>query len=196
MASRRSTRFSSVTASSSLNLTSEALESEPTPQQRKKVKHEKSTVDGSNSVMNSIIVEPAVESRSGLLSEYELNRLENIRRNEQFLSNLGLNEAKVSLDAAAKAMDIKPTKRGVPKKTRTLTNVEKFERIDLKTYKCETGLVDKKFSIMLLVDSVLKYIRNPDNVLEYDDQVPLVNGSHILKGKWTREFYSICNKNR
>ena len=51
-------------------------------------------------------------------------------------------------------------------------NVEKFERIDLKTYKCETGLVDKKFSIMLLVDSVLKYIRNPDNVLEYDDQVP------------------------
>jgi hypothetical protein len=94
MASRRSTRFSSVTASSSLNLTSEALESEPTPQQRKKVKHEKSTVDGSNSVMNSIIVEPAVESRSGLLSEYELNRLENIRRNEQFLSNLGLNEAK------------------------------------------------------------------------------------------------------
>jgi hypothetical protein len=124
MASRRSTRISSVTASSSLNSTSEALELEPTPQQRKKVKHEKSTVDGSNSVMNSIIVEPAVESRSGLLSEYELNRLENIRRNEQFLSNLGLNEAKVSLDAAAKAMDIKPTKRGVPKKTRALTNIE------------------------------------------------------------------------
>ena len=78
----------------------------------------------------------------------------------------------------------------------TSLHVEKFERIDLKTYKSETELIDKKFSIMLLVDSVLKYMRNPETVLEYDDQVPLVNGSHILKGKWTREFYSICNKNR
>ena len=56
--------------------------------------------------MNSLIAEPAVEIRSGQLSEYELTRLENIRQNEQFLSNLGLNEAKDSLDAAAKVMEI------------------------------------------------------------------------------------------
>ena len=56
--------------------------------------------------MNSLIAEPAVEIRSGQLSEYELTRLENIRQNERFLSNLGLNEAKDSLDAAAKVMEI------------------------------------------------------------------------------------------
>ena len=48
---------------------------------------------------------------------------------------------------------------------------------------------------MLLVDSVQHYIRNPNNALEYDDQVPLFKGSQFSKGKWTREFTSICNKN-
>ena len=86
------------------------LSLESLPQRRKRVKRENSTtIDDSNSIMNSsLIAEPAGEIRSGLLSEYELTRLENIRRNEQFLSNLGLYEAKVSLDAAAKAMEINP----------------------------------------------------------------------------------------
>ena len=119
MATRRSARTFSVTILLPLNLKS-SLELESLPQRQKRVKRENSTtIDDSNSIMNSLIAEPAVEIRSGLLSEYELTRLENIRRNEQFLSNLGLNEAKDSLDAAAKAMEIKPTKRGVPKKTRT-----------------------------------------------------------------------------
>ena len=102
-----------------------SLELESLPQRRKIVKRENSTtIDNSNSIMNSLIAEPAVEIQSGLLSKYELERLENIRQNEQFLSNLGLNEANVSLDAAAKGMDIKPTKRGVPKKTRTQSNIQ------------------------------------------------------------------------
>ena len=127
MATRRSARTSSATILLPLSLTS--LELESLPQRRKRVKRENSTtIDDSNSIMNSLIAEPAGEIRSGLLSEYELTRLENIRRNEQFLSNLGLNVAIVSLDAASKDMEIKPTKRGAPKKTRTLSNIEALSR--------------------------------------------------------------------
>ncbi len=83
-----------------------SLELKSLLQRRNRVKHENSTtIDESNSIMNSLIAEPAVEIRSGLLSEYEVTRPENIRRNEQFLSNLCLNEDKDSLDAAAKAME-------------------------------------------------------------------------------------------
>ena len=50
---------------------------ESLPQRRKRVKRVNSTtIDGSNSIMNSLIAEPAGEIRSGLLSEYELKRLE------------------------------------------------------------------------------------------------------------------------
>ena len=91
--------------------------------------------------MNSLIAEPAGEIRGGLLSEYELKRLENIRRNDQFLSNLGINEAIVSLDAASKAMEIKPTKRGAPKKTRILSNIEapsrRSGRVDVERLQAE-----------------------------------------------------------
>ena len=128
MATRRSARTSSATILLPLSLTT-SLELESLPQRRKRVKRENSTtIDDSNSIMNSLIAEPAGEIRSGLLSEYELTRLENIRRNEQFLSNLGLNVAIVSLDAASKDMEIKPTKRGAPKKTRTLSNIEALSR--------------------------------------------------------------------
>ena len=74
-------------------------------------------------------------------------------------------------------------------------NIETFERLTLKDFKSEVNLVDKKFRIMLLVDSVQHYIRNPNNALEYDDQVSLFKGSQFSKGEWTREFTSICNKN-
>jgi hypothetical protein len=119
-----------------------SLKLESLPQRRKRVKRENSTtIDDSNSIMNSLIAEPAGEIRSGLLSEYELTRLENIRRNEQFLSNLDLNEAIVSLDAVSKAMEIKPTKRGAPKKTRTLSNIEapsrRSERVTVERLQAE-----------------------------------------------------------
>ena len=128
MATRRSARTSSATILLPLSLTT-SLELESLPQRQKRVKRENSTtIDDSNSIMNSLIAEPAGEIRSGLLSEYELTRLENIRRNEQFLSNLGLNVAIVSLDAASKDMEIKPTKRGAPKKTRTISIIEALSR--------------------------------------------------------------------
>ena len=49
------------------------------------------------------------------LSDYELTRLENIRRNESFLQNLGLDAAR---EAAFPPIAIKPTKRGATKKIR------------------------------------------------------------------------------
>jgi hypothetical protein len=58
-------------------------------------------------------------------------------------------------------------------------NIETIERLTLKDFKSEVDLVDKKFSIMLLVDSVQHYIRNPNSALEYDDQVPLFKGSQF-----------------
>ena len=58
-------------------------------------------------------------------------------------------------------------------------NIETIERLTLKDFKSEVDLVDKKFRIMLLVDSVQHYIRNLNNSLEYDDQVPLFKGSQI-----------------
>ena len=94
MVTRRNVRTSLVTILLPLSLTS-SLELESLPQRRKRVKRKNSTtIDDSNSIMNSLIAEPAVEIRSGLLSEYWLIHW----RNEQFLSNLGLNEAKISLD--------------------------------------------------------------------------------------------------
>jgi hypothetical protein len=51
-------------------------------------------------------------------------------------------------------------------------NIETIKLPTLKDFKSEVDLVDKKFRIMLLVDSVQHYIRNPNNALENDDQVP------------------------
>ncbi len=44
------------------------------------------------------------------------------------------------------------------------------------------------------MDSVQHYIRNPNNALEYDDQVPLFKGSQFSKGEWTREFTTLLTK--
>lgn len=77
----------------------------------------------------------------------------------------------------------------------TSTNiVETNQRISLDDSKSLISLVAPKFKIMLLVDSVLNYIRNPLNVLQCDDQVPFFEGSHVSKGIWTRAFNNICNK--
>ena len=72
MVTRRNVRTSLVTILLPLSLTS-SLELESLPQRRKRVKRKNSTtIDDSNSIMNSLIAEPAVEIRSGLLSEYWL----------------------------------------------------------------------------------------------------------------------------
>jgi hypothetical protein len=69
-----------------------------------------------------------------------------------------------------------------------------FQRVSLVDSECKISLVDETYNIMLLVQSVLRHLTNPINVLESDDQVALFEESDISKGKWAREYYSICNK--
>lgn len=110
MATRRSTRISSDSGNS--------FKPEPPSQQQLK----KMKLENSNNTVQTTVASAIDEFRNGSLSEYELTRLENIKRNEQFLSNLGLNEAKLSLDTVA--AEKKPTKRGVSKSIRLHTSIE------------------------------------------------------------------------
>ena len=68
------------------------------------------------------------------------------------------------------------------------------QRIALKDSKTNTALVAQKFKVMSLVDYVLKYIRDPSNILEIDDKVPFVEGSLYSKGEVVRDWNSIRNK--
>jgi hypothetical protein len=68
------------------------------------------------------------------------------------------------------------------------------QRIALTDSKTNTALVAPKFKVMSFVDYVLKYIRDPSNILEIDDKVPFVEGSLYSKGEVVRDWNSIRNK--
>ena len=78
--------------------------------------------------------------------------------------------------------------------TQILAEVESFQRVKINSSSSSISLIDETFSIMSLVNSLLQYMNEPENVIEPDDTIPLYKDASILKGEWAREFYSICNK--
>ena len=169
MATRRSTRNSSVINTPSLTLSPE----EPQSQKQKKLK-----LESTNSV-NASTVEPTV-FRNELLSEYEITRLENIKRNEQFLSSLGLNEAKLSLETTA--VEKMPTKRGVAKNFRLHTSMEAPSR--------RSGRVTVDRLKSELQDLQKDDTNNADLIKQKEDEL-----SELLTKRYESSYTSVIDSN-
>ena len=76
-----------------------------------------------------------------------------------------------------------------------LNESEQPMRVNLNDgYQSIIPLIDDTYSIMSQVTSLLKYMSLSENSLESDDTVAIFEGSTHTKGKWSREFHSICNK--
>ena len=75
-----------------------------------------------------------------------------------------------------------------------LDEFETFQRVKINSSPSSISLIDETYSIMSLVNDLLNYMKQPENVLEPDDKAPLFEDSYILKGEWARAYYSICNK--
>ena len=63
-------------------------------------------------------------------------------------------------------------------------DIEAFQRIQLHGEDCNTLLVYKSFNFMAVVKKNLEYMKDPSNVLQCDDHVPLFEGSNVSKGQW------------
>jgi hypothetical protein len=136
------------------------------------------------------------------LSEYERIRLENIRRNQEFLGTLGLNDVKPSNVAAEKA--IKATKRGtaapkkkeyeLPVRRSSRVTIEKLkEEIDiLKTYEAER---DGSNNLALLEEkeTLLTAMLSQKQSQTYELQMENIAKSVEVKGRLSRDNYSALN---
>ena len=73
-------------------------------------------------------------------------------------------------------------------------DIEAFQRIQLHSLDCNTPLVYKSFNFMAVVKEILEYMKDPSNVLQCDDHVPLFEGSNVSKGQWARGLTSLVSK--